>query len=100
MNKHGKRYDYLGQMNKFGKPHGLGRLNFHIGNWYEGELQNGFKHGYGRFIYKDGEMYEGWWQSSKYHGEGILISKTNVVKKGNFCFGKYMVPTQEDQLMD
>ena len=62
---------YIGQLDSFIQPHGVGRL---IGDktWiYEGQFRNGLANGYGRFI-DVGQVYTGQWQDGKFHGNGKL----------------------------
>ena len=73
---------YIGQVDQFGRPHGLGRqINTRMSSIYEGEFQSGLYHGIGRFIWNAPkpakhsnripmETYTGIWNFGKRHGLG------------------------------
>ena len=90
---------YKGNLNRYGKPHGYGILNYkneviyqgHIVNnrfegkgtmkWikdkqtYSGEWKNNVRHGTGKMYYSNGTIYSGEWKNDSIHGEGIMEYK-------------------------
>lgn len=41
--------------------HGLGKLVWKDGSYYEGEYSNGLKDGKGKFVFPSKKCYEGYW---------------------------------------
>ncbi|XP_052816897.1 MORN repeat-containing protein 1-like isoform X3 [Mya arenaria] len=103
-----KFFKYEGQW-KNGKKHGMGKLTFSDGGYYEGTFVNGEITGFGtrffpstgckyqgqlvkgelwgkgRMTWPDGSIFEGQWESNKRHGFGVMKSiKENCLYKGSY----------------
>lgn len=102
--------EYNGNVNKEGKPHGKGIMNFlkgkiikYNGDWvsgemtgiakrieysngskYEGQVKNGEKNGEGSLKTKDGETFECNWVKDNKEGKGKQIFKDGSVFYGNW----------------
>jgi hypothetical protein len=51
--------------------HGIGRLVYSDGGYYEGKWVNDSMEGYGQLYYSNGNLaYEGFWRNDKFNGEG------------------------------
>jgi hypothetical protein len=112
----GLRYNYEGERNATGQPHGKGNMKFengdyYSGSWfkgklhgsgsakflvdadsndyklYKGEFQNGKQHGFGKFTWPDGEFYDGQWQNGLFHGDGIYGTPDGVSTHYSFSKG-------------
>ena len=55
----GEDYHYIGTVNQFGKPEGIGRIVFSNNGFYEGAFKNGRATGYGRRIEPNGSIFNG-----------------------------------------
>lgn len=79
-----EEFIYIGTVNKFGKPDGMGRMVFPNNGVYEGAFKNGDAAGYGRRFESNGSIYTGMYLKGIRHGRGILIDKKGVECKGNW----------------
>jgi hypothetical protein len=75
---------YVGTVNKFGKPDGMGRMVYPNNSIYEGAFRNGEPAGYGRKFDSNGSIFTGLYLKGIRHGRGILIDKKGVELKGNW----------------
>ena len=79
-----EEYIYIGTVNKFGKPDGMGRMIFPNNGVHEGAFKNGDAAGYGRRFEPNGSIFTGLYLKGIRHGRGILIDKKGVECKGNW----------------
>ena len=74
---------YIGNVNKFGYRHGLGKLitpySKKIGQWRNGKFS-----GWGREIGKNGQVFEGKFRDGKLNGKGIYKNGDKVFYVGDF----------------
>ena len=70
----------MGQFNKLGERHGIGRLYWTDASYYEGEFRRGKMEGRGRLIQIMFGLYEGEWKDSQAHGKGKLINPSRYNK--------------------
>lgn len=83
------KYEYVGQVDDNGKPHGYGRKKFKDGRNYVGEFLNGNIQGKGTIQYANEDVYTGDFVDNKKHGEGIYEWKTRgSVYTGTWKDGK------------
>lgn len=87
------KYEYVGQVDDDGKPHGYGRKRYKDGRYYTGEFLNDKKEGKGTIQYKNGDVYTGDFIDDNKHGEGVYEWKekvriyTGTWKDGKMCYG-------------
>ena len=104
-------YFLVGQVNDYGKPHGICRMIDKNGliisegqfvngklsgigrqiwpnGYYIGDYKDGRFHGFGTFVYDDGSTYVGAWKDYDRHGPGKLIKADGTVFEGNFVKNK------------
>ena len=79
-----EEFIYIGLVNKFNKPEGLGRMIFPDNKVHEGVFKNGHATGYGRRIEPNGSIFEGLYFQGIRKGRGRLIDKNGVERKGNW----------------
>jgi len=69
-----RRGNYIGTVNRSGKPNGMGVMHFNDGGVYEGEWHNSVMAGVGTITFSDGlSEYSGEWKEGKPHGQGYFI---------------------------
>ena len=81
---------YQGQSNSFAtnNAEGVGRMEYQVGDMYEGESSNGEKDGFGRYIWSNGEIFVGYWKNGTPDGEGKLIRPDGSILEGTFDQGR------------
>mmetsp|Transcript_19622 Transcript_19622/g.14338 ORF Transcript_19622/g.14338 Transcript_19622/m.14338 type:complete len:85 (+) Transcript_19622:293-547(+) len=57
-----EHWDYNGDLDEAGRPHGLGKCIWPDGSFYEGEWKEGKKDGFGVLSRKSGYYYKGYWR--------------------------------------
>ncbi|PRP78011.1 cyclin-G-associated kinase [Planoprotostelium fungivorum] len=67
---------YSGQMNN-GKKHGLGKLTWTAGDWYDGEWFQDMKQGKGTMSWSNGDVYTGGWIEDYRHGDECMTKYAN-----------------------
>lgn len=70
-----EEWHYIGTVNKYGKPEGIGRMVFANNAIYEGAFKNGEAAGYGRRFEPQGSVYNGLYFRGIRQGRGILINR-------------------------
>jgi len=84
---------YIGQIDEFNEPNGIGRLIQQDGSIYEGQFVDGEQTGWGREIYAGGRYYIGWWQKGDYHGYGKRYDTDgSIMEQGQFRESKKYSP--------
>ena len=81
---HTDEFHYIGTVNKFGKPEGIGRMVFPNNGFYEGSFKNGRATGYGRKIDVNGSIFNGLYFQDIRQGRGVLVDKKGTELKGNW----------------
>ncbi len=57
-----------------GKWEGTGQLSVEDGQFYSGEVKNGFQLGQGIYIWPNGKVYEGDWENGQKNGMGVAFN--------------------------
>jgi hypothetical protein len=79
-------FEYKGQRDHMGQPHGKGEATFPDGSSYDGEWRNGIKHGRGVHATSTGK-YNGGWRMGVHHGHGVYKSAERTSYDGQWVNG-------------
>jgi len=79
---------FEGTFNKQGLKHGVGRLKFADGTYFEGFFKDGLFNGFGTLTLSDGTKYEGQFENGKYNGYGTYIRSDGICYEGSFQDGR------------
>ena len=71
LNEAGAKYE--GETDEKGTRHGMGKITFIDGTYYEGFWNHGKREGYGEARYSDGSIYKGEWRGDQRDGQGQLF---------------------------
>ena len=97
-------YVYVGTINKFKKPEGIGRMVTSKNVVHEGSFKNGQATGYGRRLEPIGSMFLGLYKQGIRSGQGVLLDRHGVEKKGlwkHYTFdGKITYPKSDEDDYD
>ena len=70
-----KDFAYVGMLNPWGKPDGIGRMIMASNSVHEGSFYNGYPQGFGRCIDPNGVFFEGIYKMGERAGAGTLTFK-------------------------
>lgn len=79
---------FEGTFNKQGLKHGVGRLKFADGTFFEGFFKDGLFNGFGNLTLPDGSKYEGQFENGKYNGYGTYTRSDGICYEGSFQDGR------------
>lgn len=82
-------YHYIGTINPWGKPEGIGRMVFANNSVHEGAFYNGVPQGFGRCIDPNGNFFEGIYKMGDRAGTGVLTFSDGHQLKGIFKQGGF-----------
>ncbi|MGE5579060.1 MAG: trypsin-like peptidase domain-containing protein [Bacillota bacterium] len=63
---------YVGQIDEYGKPHGLGKFTWNNGDVYDGTWYHGSRSGLGTYTWANGQVYAGTWYEGLRSGLGEM----------------------------
>jgi len=84
-----EEFTYIGLVNKFNKPEGMGRMVLANSTIYEGSFKNGQITGFGRKLEPNGSVFLGLYYQGMRQGQGTLITSKGEEMKGqwnSYCF--------------
>ena len=67
--------------------HGLGRMEWPDGRFYQGNFSLDQRHGYGIYKFTDGSSFKGEFKDNKYHGTGSFTCVDGQVLTGLWSEG-------------
>eukprot|EP01036_Dinobryon_divergens_P022288 gene22288-30531_t len=75
---------YVGNLDKSGQKHGIGRFIYENGDEYEGEWANDKKHGKGIYRMVNGDVFEGEFKDGQRCGRGTYKYASGALYSGDF----------------
>ena len=96
-----KNGNYKGYLNRYGKPHGYGVLNYRDEIIYEGNFVNNMFEGKGTIKWvKDNQEYNGTWKKNVRHGTGTMYYSDGTVYVGEWkndnIYGKGIMKYEDE----
>ena len=87
-------FDYEGDKNEAGYPHGQGLATYTNGDTYKGSWVDRKREGDGTYTYANKNTYEGQWADDEMHGGGVMTYAADGRKeKGEWVRGVSQGPT-------
>lgn len=78
------KFNYDGDENEQGLPHGWGKMIYPSGEIYEGSWIDGQKHGIGKYQFVNGDEYSGDFVFGKLEGQGKYVEATGALYDGEW----------------